>query len=224
MLNLKNLQISGLYKITKSDHEKTYKTLISAFRKYPKLSASFPDEKSRLAAVEATLRYYGAYDLRYGAAFSLDKDIREVCIFVHSDEMNYSPIRHLLAGSYSVKYRRAMKQLAPPDRKKFVRLFEELDSLETGMGIPEPHLYIDFLGTAEEYQHQGRGRRLMNRICAYADSVQLPIMLFTNTAEDVLFYQSLGFNIIGETSSGEFGFVNTYLIYTPIPPSKMLLL
>ena len=55
--------------------------------------------------------------------------------------------------------------------------------------------------------------RLMTNVCSYADSVRLPLMLFTNTADDVRFYQSLGFKIIGETSSKKFGFTNTYLIY-----------
>ena len=38
----------------------------------------------------------------------------------------------------------------------------------------------------------------MSKICAYADSVNLPIMLFTNTSEDVTFYESLGFTNIYE--------------------------
>lgn len=55
----------------------------------------------------------------------------------------------------------------------------------------------------------------MTQICSYADDVNLPIMLFTNTEDDVKFYKSLGFHVIGETSSEKFGFTNTYLVYTP---------
>ena len=54
----------------------------------------------------------------------------------------------------------------------------------------------------------------MTQVCRYADEVCLPVMLFTNTADDVKFYQSLGFDVIGETSSEKFGFVNTYMLYT----------
>ena len=53
----------------------------------------------------------------------------------------------------------------------------------------------------------------MSQVCRYADQIGLPIMLFTNTADDIKFYQSLGFRIIGETSSERFGFVNTYMLY-----------
>ena len=214
-MNIKNVQIDGLYKLNRSDYEKFYLTLISAFRKYPKMLNAFPDDESRIPAIEATIRYYGAYDLRYGSAFSLDKDINEACVIIHSDDMNYSFLRHLLSGSYSKSYRQAMNKLKKTDRIKRLRLFDELDRLEATIDIPRPHIYLDFLGTKEECQHQGRGRRLMNKICAFADSVRLPIMLFTNTAEDVAFYQSLGFHIIDVISSEEFGFTNTYLIRDP---------
>ena len=56
---------------------------------------------------------------------------------------------------------------------------------------------------------------MMKKVCGYADSVSLPIMLFTNTEADVAFYQSLGFRTIGETASEKFGFTNTYLLYEP---------
>ena len=214
-MKIKNTRIDGLYKLNRSDYEKFYKTLISAFRKYPKMLNAFPDDETRILAIEATIRYYGAYDLRYGSAFSLDSDINEVCVIVHSDDMKYTFLRHLLSGSYSSSYRHAMKKLSKADRTKRLRLFDELDRLEATIDIPRPHIYLDFLGTKEEYQHQGRGRRLMNKICGFADSVQLPIMLFTNTNEDVVFYQSLGFHIIDIVSSEEFGFTNTYLIRDP---------
>ena len=92
-------------------------------------------------------------------------------------------------------------------------MFEELDRLEAGVDIPRPHIYLDFLGVDEKYQHQGRGRKLMTEVCRYADNKELPIMLFTNTEDDIRFYESLGFKIIGKTASQKFGFTNTYLLY-----------
>ena len=216
MINIKSTHIAGLHKIQKCDYEKIYTALLDAFKKYPKMISAFPDEKARYAALEATIRYYVAYDLRYGYAYSLDENINEAAVLVHSDEMKYTFLKHILAGSYSKNYRNAMGRLSKTDRIKRVRLFEELDRLEATVDIPRPHIYLDFLGVREEHQHQGRGRGLMTAICKYADQVSLPIMLFTNTSEDVNFYQSLGFKIIGITTSEEFGFTNTYLLYSPL--------
>ena len=207
------IEIPQLYKLKKSDSEKLVMTYMSAFEQYPKLMNAFPDEKKRLLALEATIRYYTAYDLTYGQGYSLDENIREAVLLAHSDRMNYTFLKHLIAGSYSSGYRKAMNRLSAEDRKLRNELFEELDRLEKTMDIPRPHIYLDFLGFAREYQHQGRGRRLMTHICGCADRLGLPLMLFTNTEEDVRFYQSLGFHIIGQTSSDCFGFTNTYLVY-----------
>lgn len=213
MKTMKKVKITGLYKIKKSDREKVYHTYLKAFQDYPKLMNAFPGKRERFLALEATIRYYVAYDLTYGAGFSLDKNIHEAVVLVHSDDMKYTFLKHLAAGSYSKEYKKVMNQLSKKDRATRVALFEELDKLETTIDIPTPHIYLDFLGTKPEFQGQGRGRKLMEHICQYADSVCLPIMLFTNTAEDVKFYESLGFKIIGITSSEKFGFTNTYLVY-----------
>ena len=201
-----------LYKIKKKDREKLYSTLLSAFEDYPKLDAVFTQKEKKMAALEASIRYYCAYDLRYGAAFSLSSRVEEAVVMVHSDNMRYSLPKHILSGSYSRGYMAAAGRLSPEERRLRSRLFEEMDSLEEAMDIPLPHIYIDFLGVKKELQHQGRGRRLMKEICRYAESRRLPIMLFTNTDSDVRFYESMGFKVIGATSSDRFGFTNTYLI------------
>lgn len=146
-MNIKNLQIDGLYKLNRSDYEKFYLTLISAFRKYPKMLNAFPDDGSRIPAIEATIRYYGAYDLRYGSAFSLDNEINEACVIINSDDMKYTFFRHIISGSYSSSYRSAINKLSKADRVKRFRLFDELDRLESTIDIPRPHIYLDFLGT-----------------------------------------------------------------------------
>ena len=62
---------------------------------------------------------------------------------------------------------------------------------------------------------QGRGSKLLQKICRYADAQGLPIMLFTNGEEDIKFYLKNGFRIFGVTKSEEFGFENTYMWYEP---------
>ncbi len=210
------IDIPQLYRLKKSDREKLVLTYLDAFDQYPKMLKVFPDKRKRLLALEATLRYYTACDMMYGAGFSLDKNVHEAVMLVHSDRMKYTFLKHLAAGSYSREYLRVMSRLSAEDRKLRIELFDELELLESRLDtIPKTHIYADFLGVEKKYQHQGRGRKLMTEVCRYADKVGLPIVLFTNTAYDVKFYQSLGFDIIGETSSEKFGFVNTYLLKEP---------
>ncbi len=206
------MEISGLYKLARADEEKLLRTFLDAFQDYPKLMHAFPEKKTRLVALEATLRHYMAYDMEYGEAFALDGGIREGVCIVHSDEMDYTQDRLEKAGSYGSAYLATMDRLTEAERRKWVGLFEELDALEKTVDLPNPHLYVDFLGVQTSCQHQGRGRKLMNAVCQYAKSENLPLMLFTNTEEDVAFYQSLGFRTAGIVHSETYGFVNTYLV------------
>lgn len=206
------MEINGLYKLTRADEEKLIQTFMDAFQNYPKLLAAFPEKDARMAAVEATLRFYTAYDMEYGEAFSLDRQIKDGVCVVHSDKMRYTKERHEKAGSYGPAYMAAMERLTNAERQKWRSVFDELDELEKEIDLPDPHLYVDFLGVQEACQHQGRGRKLMNAVCGYAQSLGLPLMLFTNTEEDVTFYKSLGFQVVGIVRSEKFGFVNTYLV------------
>ena len=95
------IEIKGLYKLKKTDQEKLIQTYMDAFQDYPKMMKAFPDKAVKTAALEATLRYYVAYDMEYGGAFALDHEIREGVCLVHSEEMHYTEERHKKAGSYS---------------------------------------------------------------------------------------------------------------------------
>lgn len=194
------------------NREMVYRTLGDAFENYPKLSKAFPDKERRRIAIEATIRFYGAYDMRYGAAYSLDSNCNEVVVIVHSRNMNYSKFKHFIAGSYSKSYKEVISKLTEEERQRRDELFDEMDDMEKEISFPYPHLYIDFLGVKTKLQQQGRGKKLMKHVLTYADRKKLPVMLFTNTPEDIAFYRSLGFKVVGITSSKKFQFINTYLV------------
>ena len=206
------IRMPALKELTVKEIDPVTELFLDAFQKYPKLDLAFPGQEKKMAALEATVRSYAAYDMRFGKGYSLDQNINEAVLLVESDQMNYSFFRHLYAGSYSLKYAKAMHRLGRADRQRRKDLFKELDAMERKLDIPRPHLYVDFLGVRTALQGQGRGRRLMGHICDYADDRKLPLMLFTNTEEDLRFYESLGFVKIGETHSPGFGFTNWYMV------------
>ena len=151
-----------MYKAKKDDLEKIISTYLDAFRDYPKLSYIFPKEEDRLAALEATLRYYVSFDLHYGTAISTDDKLNDAVLFLRSEDAVYTAERHQKAGSYSEKYKNALSRLTISQCEDREALFDELDELEESLDIPKPHLYVDFLGVGSKYQGQGRGHRLMN--------------------------------------------------------------
>ena len=208
--------IQGLYEIKKNESEKLFTMWLDAFHDYPKLAQAFPQIDKKLAAMEATIRFYGMYDLKYGHAYATDENIDDAIVIVDSENMKYSAARYIAAGCYSKGYRAAMNRLTAAEKKKRIAVFDELDKLEKTIDIPYPHIYVDFLGVRRSCQGEGRGRRLIHRIAEYADKRNRPLMLFTNTSEDVAFYQKEGFKVIGIAKSDKYGFENTYMVREPL--------
>ena len=207
--------IQGLYEIRKNESEKLFTMWLDAFHDYPKLAEAFPQMDKKLAAMEATIRFYGMYDLKYGQAFATDENIDDGIVIVDSEDMQYTTSRYIEAGCYSDGYNAAMNMLTEEEKNRRIAVFDELDELEKTMDIPYPHIYIDFLGVRRSCQGQGRGRKLIHKITEYADGRNRPLMLFTNTPEDVAFYQKEGFKVIGIAKSDKYGFENTYMVREP---------
>ena len=209
-------EIKELYKNREEDLENIYEMMIGSFKNYPKLIGAFPDWDDRQAAIEMVIRYYGAFDFAYGNVYSLDENGNEVLMLMYSEEEDYTEERFKAAGSDSEEFREAAARLGEENQKRWWGFFDELDLKEAELEtIPDRYLYVDFLCVREGLQGQGRGSKIIGKVCRYADSVGLPVMLFTNGEEDVRFYLKNGFRIIGVTTSEEFGFENTYVLYEP---------
>lgn len=207
--------IQGLYEIKTNESEKLFTMWLDAFHDYPKLAEAFPQMDKKLAAMEATIRFYGMYDLKYGHAYATDENIDDGIVIVDSEDMEYTPSRYIEAGCYSDGYKAAMNRLTEEEKNRRIAVFDELDELEKTMDIPYPHIYIDFLGVRRSCQGQGRGRKLIHKITEYADGRNRPLMLFTNTSDDVAFYQKERFKVIGVAKSDKYGFENTYMVREP---------
>ena len=209
-------EIKELHKIEPKDSETVYKMMMQSFKNYPKLIGSFPDWEDRQAAIEMVIRFYGAFDFEYGNAYSLDETMSEVLMIMFSEEEVYTEERFEAAGSYSDEFRAAAARLGEEGVRRWWDFFDEVDRTEAELeAIPDRYIYADFLCVSEEVQGQGRGSRIIQAACRYADEIGLPIMLFTNGEEDIRFYQKNGFKVIGVTKCEAFGLENTYVLYEP---------
>ncbi|QAT41784.1 GNAT family N-acetyltransferase [Aminipila luticellarii] len=203
-------EIKGLIEIR--DREKVIRTLMSAFSDYPQLAQAFPDKSRRLIVMEAALRFYAAFGMRYGGAYALDPACQGVAILLPSQKRKGSALKYFFAGSYSSQYKRAVSRMTEEEHRIRTELFAEISQMETEIKFPPKYLYISYLGVRPEYQGQGNGRMLMNRLVEYGEKKELPIVLITSEPKEVPFYQSMGFKMMGITSSRKFQFINIYLI------------
>ena len=205
--------IKGIYKISPQKQEQLYEMMLRAFRNYPKLIGTFPDWDDRQAAIELTIRYYGAFDFKYGNVYSLDENMTEAMMIMFSEEEDFSDERFEAAGYNTEQFQKAAARLSEKDMQRWWDFFDEVDRREADLDIPEPCLYIDLFCVSDDVQGQGRGSKLIQTACRYADEIGLPIMLFTNGEDDIRFYMKNGFRILAVAKSEEFGFENTYVIY-----------
>ncbi|MBQ6496899.1 MAG: GNAT family N-acetyltransferase [Firmicutes bacterium] len=207
------IEIKELHKIEKHEYEKLYEMLIEAFAEYPKLRIAFPDEKTRLTAIEMTLRFYGAYDLTHGVGYSLDADLNEAVLMLHSDYVGFPDELVEAADCYGGGFQKAASHLTEEEVIRWDGFFEEVDEKEAELQLPKPYLYLDFVAVRAGCQGSGRGSQIIRTICRYAEEQGLPVMLFTNGERDIAFYQKNGFRIIAVTRSETYGFENTYMWY-----------
>lgn len=204
--------IEKLHKVTEKEMDALFSTLKKAFASYPKLDGAFPDPAEKAAAFEMVIEYYGRFDMKYGTFYSLDENISEG-IAVLDSRVDYSEERFSEAGCESSRFCSLREQLGSEAAQRWYDFCDELDRQESLLDLPEEYIYVDFLAVSPDKQGQGRGSRLIEAVCRKADEENLPVMLFTNGEEDVMFYMNRGFKTVGITECEHLGMYNVYMLY-----------
>ncbi|MDD7034956.1 MAG: GNAT family N-acetyltransferase [Firmicutes bacterium] len=210
---MSRIYIEELHKITEPEIPALFGTFREAFSAYPKLDGVFPDPRDKALAVEMVVEFYGRFDMKFGAAYSLDSDISDGVVLVDSRNLIYSEENLAAAGGESERFCALARELGPAGVERWNAFFDELDRQEKLLDLPEEYIYVDFLAVDPRRQGEGRGRKLIEAVCRKAKEENLPVMLFTNGDDDVRFYENRGFEVAGITESAELGMKNVYMLY-----------
>ncbi|MCF0144381.1 MAG: GNAT family N-acetyltransferase [Firmicutes bacterium] len=208
-------EIKGLYKNQEKDYKKAYDLYVEAFAHYPKLAFAFPEWESRQAAIEMVVAYFLPYDLKFGNIYSLDENINEAIAVAYSEDIDFSRENCEKAGCVNDKFNAAAARLTEEQLNYWWGFFDELDRQESALDLPDRYIYADFVAVRTGMQGEGRGSKIIQALCRFADEEGLPVMLFTNGEEDIKFYLKNGFRQIAVTQSDEFKMKNTYMLYEP---------
>lgn len=90
---------------------------------------------------------------------------------------------------------RAWLRQGPRVRSRWARVFRHLDALHPRA----PHWYVATLGVDPPRQRQGLGHALIGALCKRADADGVFSYLETDRPENVPFYESAGFAVVGES-------------------------
>lgn len=92
-----------------------------------------------------------------------------------------------------------------------LRQFEETHKQQ----MPDPHWYLMAIGVDPVHHRSGFGSALVRCGTQRADDDGLPIYLETETGTNVAFYESLGFEVLGEIVIEAYSLPFSLLIYRP---------
>ena len=195
-------RMEGLLKLGRSDVPAAAGVLVSAFREYPLLGASYPEAVQREKVASFFFRLSLYYALRYGEAYATSSDLEAVAIWIHSDH-------------YSVPLRKALRAVPLSVVLGFVRagaarMKDASDYMDSAHGrlAPFEHWYLQAIGVAPPYRGRGCASRLLRPMLARTDEDGLPCYLETLDEQNVPLYEHFGFKLIEKAGIPKTGFTN----------------
>ena len=174
--------MSIVRRATHADLPRLCRTALHAFADDPVMRWIYPDDGEYYAGDGAILRFAYRRWLAYEATYTTDDSV-SVAAFIPPGRPEIDIERE------------AELPVHPPDRLERFRAIGEVIAANTP---PEPHWYLNLLGTHPDWQRQGLGTLVIGPIVELCDRERLPLYLETETESNVAYYSHLGFAVRGE--------------------------
>jgi len=166
--------------------------LTDALRDDPGFTHVMPDARVRQEALQAFYGYVVRDALRFGTVLAV-RDAAGIA----GVAISYPPGAHPLPMSRKLPALPSMVGMlarSPRQMLAFARLGSAIDA-----AFPrDPLTYVEALGVRPDAQHRGHGRRLMARVLRDADRARADCYLETSRAVNVPYYESMGFESLGD--------------------------
>lgn len=183
-----------LFKITKSDIERSSEVTARAFLDYPMMKHIF-SERLTLENVKTVQRFLISYGVLYGEAYASSKDMEGVIIYTDFKKYNFGLYRSLRCGLLS------LIKMSGNGGGEIGRRFNEFDRftlLKHKELIKEPHQYLMLIGVDPEKQGQGFGSKLLLPLLKLAEEKGQPCYTETHGEKNLSIYKKLGFKVVSE--------------------------
>lgn len=115
---------------------------------------------------------------------------------VTDDRHGFSMLKQLLKN--------IRKVLPVAKRVKYKNLFKMYRAMQKPDEIPEDAILLEMIAVSPEYQGRGVGKAMMNAIGDYSKAVSRPIYLYTANAENVGYYEKLGYKTLVAIKNKDF--------------------
>lgn len=115
---------------------------------------------------------------------------------VSSDRHGFSHFKQTL--------KKLRKVLPVAKRVKYKKLFRLYKAMQQPKNIPKEAITLEMLAVSPDYQGKGIGKTMLNALDDYSAAAGRPIYLYTANAENVSYYEKLGFKMIYSIQQEDF--------------------
>ena len=100
--------------------------------------------------------------------------------------------------------KRIRKVVPVAKRVQYKKLFRLYSAMKQPKSIPKEAISLEILAVSPDYQGKGIGRAMLNALDEYSESVSRPIYLYTANAENVTYYEKVGFKTLDTIQKKDF--------------------
>ena len=166
--------------------------LTAALRDDPGFTHVLPDARVRQDALQAFYGYIVRDAIRFGRVLAV-RDAAGIA----GVAISYPPGTHPLPVGRKLGALPSMAGVLFRSPRQILA-FAQLGSAIDAAFPPGPLTYLEALGVRPDAQRRGLGRRLMARVLRDADHASADCYLETSRAVNVPYYESMGFESLGE--------------------------
>jgi len=189
---------SEIVRLTSDTKNSAVELLIRAFHNDPMYLHIFPDSDERSHSLCLLWDALLSYSLRFGEAYTTPGVDGVVCWLTPGN----TSIGFLRALRTGFGIQQAVIRFNSDSRKRFLPIVNHADKTHNSI-MTNRHWYLWLLGVEPESQGQGIGGSLIKPVLDKADAENIPVYLETETAENVVFYEKRGFEVVREDSIAE---------------------
>lgn len=161
-----------------------------AFFDYPTSIHMFPDEKERAKRIEYGFYFILKYGKREGLVMTTSENLEGIAIWLPPDKIFMSAWQALRSSGLFALRKTGLKAI-----KRGNNIYNYVHDAHKRL-VPFDHWYLQCIAIDPKEQGKGYGSLLLKTMFTRLDQGGMPIYLETNTEDNALYYQNLGFKVL----------------------------
>jgi len=179
-----------IVQLDKSHIRPAAEMLSRAFRDYPLLQYSFPDELERGKVAPYFFQFILYYGIRYGETYATSPNLEGVALWIPSDNYPVTFWKLIRSVPLSVIF-----GLGRYGGGRMRHIGEHIDAVHQRLA-PFKHWFLQTIGVDPQFQGKGYAGKVLRPMFFRIDEEGLPCYLETLDEQNVQLYEHFGFKVV----------------------------